>query len=227
MAKILQLETSTTMCSVALSVDGKMLAIQEVNEGYSHAEKIQALVNLVLKETELSIADLDAVAVSKGPGSYTGLRIGVSLAKGICFGANIPLISIDTLQAMSLHPKLESFSRHLKIPLLDARRMEVYTCVVDSQQKIIQPTMAVVVDEHSFEEFRNEKIVFFGPGMDKCRDVLSHLPNAEFCENIWPSARQMSIESERKFSANDFEDVAYFEPFYLKDFVAGKPKKIW
>ena len=227
MAKILHLETSTTVCSVAVSVDGQLKSIHEVNEGYSHAEKIQSLVNAALADTQLKISDLDAVAVSKGPGSYTGLRIGVSLAKGICFGAGIPLISVDTLQAMAHHPALASYADYFKIPLLDARRMEVYACVIDKNNTIVQPTMAEVVDENSFRELENEKVVFFGPGMEKCRDVLSHFSEGVFCKNVWPSASQMITEGERKFAANEFEDVAYFEPYYLKDFVAGKPKKMW
>lgn len=227
MAKILNLETSTTVCSVSVAIDGAVKSVFEINEGYSHAEQLEVLIQKALVNADLKMNDLQAVSVSKGPGSYTGLRIGVSLAKGICYGANIPLISVPTLEAMALHPKVKANPSTFKIPLLDARRMEVYACVLDDRNSVKIPTAAVVIDERSFlESLEQQSCAFFGPGMEKCRDVLSVHSNACFIADILPSAAYMATVSERKFMANECEDVAYFEPFYLKDFVAGKPKKL-
>lgn len=226
MAKILNIETSTTVCSVAVGIDGKLISLKEINDGYSHAEQLEKLIIQSLKEASLTISDLDAVSVSKGPGSYTGLRIGVSLAKGICFGNNISLISIPTLESLACHPKLVE-EEGLKVPMLDARRMEVYACVLNSQNEVVEETSAVVVDKDSFSQrLASEKVLFFGPGMEKCKEVLSSNPNSGFVDEILPSASLMIEKSQQKFDNSQFENVAYFEPFYLKDFVAGKPKKL-
>lgn len=227
MAKILNIETSTTVCSIAIGVDGETVSVNEINDGYSHAEEIEGLIAKSLKEAILEMADLDAISVSKGPGSYTGLRIGVSLAKGLCFGLNIPLISIPTLEAMCYHPKLASYRNEHRVPMLDARRMEVYSCILNAENKLVAQTEAVVVDEKSYESYlRNNELVFFGPGMEKCKEQLSIHQGAKFQQGILPSAQQMVRVSEKKYQQNLWEDVAYFEPFYLKDFVAGKPKKL-
>ncbi len=225
MATILNIETSTTVCSVAVGIDGKCISLHEINNGYSHAEELENLVEKALNEAKITLKNLDAVSISKGPGSYTGLRIGVSFSKGLCYGLNIPLISVPTLEAMALHPLLENQTA-TKIPLLDARRMEVYSCALDANNQVITPTQAVVVDETSYQKELQEKVVFFGPGMEKCRETLETHPNSIFVENILPSARQMAQISEELYGKSSFENVAYFEPFYLKDFVAGKPKKL-
>ena len=227
MAKILNIETSTTVCSIAIGIDGTCVSLNEVNEGYSHAEQIELLIEKSLKEAKVNIKELDAISVSKGPGSYTGLRIGVSIAKGLCFGLNIPLISIPTLEAMAYHPKILAHTTSFKVPMLDARRMEVYACILNESADVYQETSAVVIDENSFTKtLTDHKLLFFGPGMEKCKTQLSIHENAFFEDDILPSAQQMVQISEEKRSKNQVEDTAYFEPFYLKDFVAGKPKKL-
>jgi len=226
MAKILNIETSTTVCSIAIGIDGKIVSVNEVNNGYSHAEKIEELIEKSLNDAKVSLKDLDAVSVSKGPGSYTGLRIGVSIAKGLCFGLKTPLISVPTLEAMAMSPLLLDNKNEAKVPMLDARRMEVYACVLGTNNQVISPTSAIVIDENSFKETLKNTTVFFGPGMDKCKPILSQNSYANFIGNVLPSAAQMVAISDTKFSNNEFEDVAYFEPYYLKNFVAGKPKKL-
>ncbi len=222
MATILCIETATTNCSVALSVNGSVIAFKEDNpngsqKGYSHAEKLHGYIEEVLSSGNTSKSNLDAIAVSKGPGSYTGLRIGVSAAKGLCFALEIPLLSIPTLQSLSL--QIDEKDTYV-IPLLDARRMEVYSAVFSSEEKI-RETKAEIVDENSFLDYLNErKTIFIGDGVSKFKTLCSH-PNAEFIEDKLPSAKQMAFLSEKKFKTNDFEDVAYFEPYYLKDFIAG------
>ena len=200
MAKILNLETSTTVCSVAVSVNGEVKAVYEVNEGYSHAEQLEILIQKALKKANLKIEDLDAISVSKGPGSYTGLRIGVSLAKGICYGAQIPLISVPTLEAMSLGPKVTAFPNGLRIPMLDARRMEVYACVLNEKNTVVMPTQAIVIDETSFSNYSDQQCLFFGPGMEKCKETLSISEKAHFIDGILPSAAFMAPISEKKVS---------------------------
>lgn len=222
---ILCLETATTMCSVGVAVNGQMKSVCEVNQGYSHAEKIESLIDEALGKANLALNDLNAVAVGKGPGSYTGLRIGVSIAKGICLGLNIPLISVNTLEAMCYHPMVANVSG-VKIPMLDARRMEVYTAAYNSSFLELLPTQALVVDSLSYSALRDEPLVLFGPGMEKCRSELGHLPFATYVSGVWPSAEGMMHIANNKLQNNEVEDVAYFEPFYLKDFVAGKPKKM-
>ncbi|HBY68533.1 MAG TPA: tRNA (adenosine(37)-N6)-threonylcarbamoyltransferase complex dimerization subunit type 1 TsaB [Flavobacteriaceae bacterium] len=222
MATILCIETATTNCSVALSVNGSVIAFKEDNpngsqKGYSHAEKLHGYIEEVLSSGNILKSNLDAIAVSKGPGSYTGLRIGVSAAKGLCFALEIPLLSIPTLQSLSL--QIDEKDTYV-IPLLDARRMEVYSAVFSSEEKI-RETKAEIVDENSFLDYLNErKTIFIGDGVSKFKTLCSH-SNAEFIEDKLPSAKQMAFLSEKKFKTNEFEDVAYFEPYYLKDFIAG------
>lgn len=226
MAKILNVETSTTVCSVAIGIDGEFCVVHEVNEGYSHAEQLEDLIEKSLNDAQLSIKDIDAVSVSKGPGSYTGLRIGVSLAKGLSYGLKIPMISVPTLEAMANHPDVVGFTGW-KVPMLDARRMEVYTCVLNADNSVKEETKALVLESDSFADIiAQNQIAFFGPGMDKCKALYSRFPSVTFIDNIFPSAQFMIPISEQKFLNGDFEDTAYFEPFYLKDFVAGKPKKM-
>lgn len=220
MALILCIETATTNCSVALGKEGKILAIKEDNsDSYSHAERLHLYIDQILKENNLSPGDLDAVGISKGPGSYTGLRIGVSAAKGLCFSLDIPLISVPTLKSLALQVK-ESEGDFI-IPMLDARRMEVYTAGFTGLKKPLFDTRAQILDENSFEEnLEKGKTTFLGSGVDKFRKVCSH-QNARFLDGKMPSAAQMVFLTEEKFTKKEFEDVAYFEPFYLKDFMAG------
>ncbi|MEM9687811.1 MAG: tRNA (adenosine(37)-N6)-threonylcarbamoyltransferase complex dimerization subunit type 1 TsaB [Bacteroidota bacterium] len=222
MALILNIETTTTNCSVSLAREGRILALKEQNNAprYSHSENLHVFIKIVLKEAAISIDELDAIAVSKGPGSYTGLRIGVSAAKGLCYALDIPLLSIATLHSLTMqHPIKKGYS----IPLLDARRMEVYSAVFNENYEQVRATQAEVITSRSFSEYLEKSQVYFlGPGAEKCKNVITH-SNAVFQEHIHlPSAREMAMLSETRFNAGTFEDIAYFEPYYLKDFVAGK-----
>lgn len=226
MSLILNIETATKNCSVSLSDKGQIVAIKELNEGkFSHAEKLHSFILELFKEADFLMSQIDAVAVSKGPGSYTGLRIGVSTAKGLCFALDKPLISISTLESMSRQIPLKP--DELAVPMIDARRMEVYSAVFDHNYQEIRDIRAEIIVEDSFEALLAEHIVYFsGDGADKCKEVIQH-KNARFIDELYPSAREMAVIADRKFQEGDFEDVAYFEPFYLKDFVAGKPKKLF
>jgi len=220
---ILNIETATKNCSVSLAKNGETIVLQELNNGnYSHAEKLHQFIKQVVEESGIELTDLKAIAVSKGPGSYTGLRIGVSAAKGLCFALDIPLIAIDTLQVLALSI---SISDGLVIPLLDARRMEVYSAVFNSENEMNREVKAEIISEASFSTYLNEqKVYFVGDGVEKCKGIIIH-NNATFIDDKLPSANEMSKLSFEKYKKNDIEDVAYFEPFYLKDFVAIKPKK--
>jgi tRNA threonylcarbamoyladenosine biosynthesis protein TsaB len=224
MALILLIETATTVCSVALSRDGKIVSFREVNEANVHASKLTLFIEAVMKEAKVKYKDLNAVAVSKGPGSYTGLRIGVSTAKGLCFALNIPLIAVDTLAAMAkgfLEAGEESVGEVRLCPMIDARRMEVYMAVFNTEMEILEPVQARILDDQTFRQYSG--IVLFGDGAAKCAALYQDHPNVRIAmfEN---SARYLSSLAFQKFEDREFEDVAYFEPFYLKDFVAGKPK---
>lgn len=223
MALILNIETSTKNCSVSLAKHGETIAIKELNDGgYSHAEMLHVFIKDVMANSNFELKDLNAVAVSKGPGSYTGLRIGVSAVKGLCFALEIPLISVDTLESLasSLH-----VTSGIKIPMLDARRMEVYSAIFDPSNKLLREVEAEIIDETSFREYlEHSSIYFLGDGAEKCRDILNH-QNANFIKDVFPSAKEMSKLSFDKFKKNQFEDVAYFEPFYLKDFRITQSKK--
>lgn len=224
MALILNIETSTTVCSVSLAKDGKVLASKEQNDGYSHAEVLSIFIDEILKEQNINVSDLDAVAISEGPGSYTGLRIGTSTAKGLCYALNIPLIAVSTLQAMSQriykqHPEIDVFA-----PMIDARRMEVYVALFDKENDKIEDVYAKIIDEGSFKELlKAKKMLFLGNGAAKCKDVLTS-DNAFFRTDALASSVGMAELSEEKYKKSDFTDLAYFEPFYLKDFIAGMPK---
>ena len=223
MAYLLNIETATKNCSVSLAKDGKTVALKELNDGgYSHAEKLHEFINVVLAEANIELTDLNAIAVSKGPGSYTGLRIGVSAAKGLCFALNIPLISINTLQSLS---QSVSITNGYIIPLLDARRMEVYSAVFKDNNSV-RNVEAEIIDATSFNEYLNKDTVYFlGDGAEKCKELITH-KNAVFIDSKFPSANEMSLLSYEKYKKNDIEDVAYFEPFYLKDFVGTTAKKL-
>ncbi len=219
---ILNIETSTTNCSVSLSKEGETLVLKEdYNDNYSHAERLHVYIDDVLKQAKISLTNLDAIAVSKGPGSYTGLRIGVSAAKGLCYALNKPLISISTLEALVHQINVED---GVIVPMLDARRMEVYSAVFNSEHKQIRDTEAQILDENSFTKYlENGKVYFIGNGVEKTKTLINH-SNAVFVENKLPSAKEMSLLAFTKYKKNDTEDVAYFEPYYLKDFIALKPK---
>ena len=227
MALILNIETATSVCSVALAKDGKLLALKEINEGKTHGEVLTLFIQDVFKEALFSFPELDAVAVSKGPGSYTGLRIGVSTAKGLCYALGKPLIGINTLQHLSLslsHGK--DSGEVLFCPMIDARRMEVYTALFDSGNNFFRETSADIIDENSYSDIlAQHKVIFFGDGSGKCKEKLDLHPNAIFIDDIFPSAKNMTALSETAFQKKQFEDIAYFEPYYLKDFVGNVAKK--
>ncbi|QPH39746.1 tRNA (adenosine(37)-N6)-threonylcarbamoyltransferase complex dimerization subunit type 1 TsaB [Pedobacter endophyticus] len=226
MAKILQIETATQVCSVAVSIDGKTVSVKEQSGQNLHASSLTLFVEEAIKSIGLSYSEIDAVAVSKGPGSYTGLRIGVSTAKGLCYALEKPLIAIETLKMMAAGFLLENRDyKGLVCPMIDARRMEVYTSVFDAALNVIEPTSAKIIDENSFLNLLpNNQITFIGDGSSKCGDVLNHA-NACFSDSNFNSAAYMSGLADSAFNNGQFEDVAYFEPFYLKDFVVTQPKK--
>lgn len=230
MSTILNIETATKVCSVALAKDGELLSSKESNEKeYSHSENLSSYIDEVIRAAQLDYNQLDAVSISSGPGSYTGLRIGTSTAKGLCFAMDIPLISVSTLQAMALqvinqHKHEESA---LFCPMIDARRMEVYAALFDSQNQEVRKIKAEIIDETSYLEYLSKnQVYFFGDGSSKCKEIISGSDNSIFIDDIFPSAKTMISIAEYKYANGLFEDTAYFEPYYLKDFVAGKPKKL-
>ncbi|WP_378185678.1 tRNA (adenosine(37)-N6)-threonylcarbamoyltransferase complex dimerization subunit type 1 TsaB [Aquimarina sp. W85] len=221
MGYILCLETATTNCSVALTKDGVVVAIREdTDANYSHAERLHVFIQEVLKEANCSISLLDAIAVGKGPGSYTGLRIGVAAAKGLCYALDIPLIALPTLALLALQVKnIEKSS--LIIPMLDARRMEVYASVYGHDHSELRETRAEILENNFYTEYLDQGSVYFiGSGVAKFSKICTH-NNAKFIENAMPSAREMGQLSFAKFKQKDFENVTYFDPYYLKDFVSG------
>jgi len=221
MAIILCIETSTRNCSVCLFDSNKIISFKEnLSEKFSHSEMLTVLIKSMLEDKKVSINDLDAIAVSKGPGSYTGLRIGVSTAKGLCYGLNIPLISISTLHAMA-YQGINLVKSNYYCPMIDARRLEVYAAVFDSKANLVRDIQADIVDEVTYSLFLDKKVVFFGDGSSKCKSLINH-KNAIFLDGIYPSAKNMGAIAFNSFISKDYEDLAYFEPFYLKDFIAGK-----
>lgn len=223
MSIILNIETATTNCSVAIAKNGKTLVLKEdYSQGFSHAECLHLYIDHVLKEANIEGRSLDAIAVSKGPGSYTGLRIGVSAAKGLCFALDRPLISIPTLEALS--HQVTQAEEGVIVPMLDARRMEVYSAIFNTSFKQIRETEAQILDETSFSEYLSRgKVYFIGNGVEKTKGLITH-ENAIYIDDKLPSASTMSLLSYLKLKEDQTEDVAYFEPYYLKDFVAIKPK---
>ena len=229
MSCILNIETSTDVCSVAISDNGQVIFNKEDHSGPNHAVKLGVYVDEALSFIDAHGIPLEAVAVSCGPGSYTGLRIGVSMAKGICYGRDVKLISIPTLELMAVpvllgeHPTEEDA---LIVPMLDARRMEVYAKVMDRALKEVRPIQADIVDADTYKEYLDRGTVyFFGNGAEKCMEVINH-PNARLVKGIEPLAKNMAPLAEKRFVEGKFEDVAYFVPFYLKVFVAKMPKKL-
>ena len=222
--KILHIETSSKNCSVAISDGEELLCVcEEVSENYKQSESLHTFVEWALEGAEITLKDLDAVSLGMGPGSYTGLRIGASSAKGFCYGLKIPLIAVNSMETM-IEPFLDQNFDYI-IPLLDARRMEVYTAVFDGDSgKMLTETEAKILDETSFQEFKDKKVIFVGDGASKAKEILQ-LPEAEFNEKIYPSAKYLVKKAIDKFNNSQFEDVAYFEPFYLKEFQGVKKKK--
>ena len=223
MSLILNIETATKNCSVSLANNGNLVAFKELNDGnYSHGENLHVFIEDVIKKANINFNDLDAIAVSKGPGSYTGLRIGVSTAKGLCFSLDKPLISIPTLEALAHAIKIEE--KAVIVPMLDARRMEVYSAVFNSSHIQIRETQAEIINEHSFKDYLEKGNVYFlGDGAEKCKQVIKH-KNAIFLEGYFPSSKEVAQLSYEKYKKSDIEDVAYFEPFYLKDFLITQKK---
>jgi tRNA threonylcarbamoyladenosine biosynthesis protein TsaB len=228
MSCILHIETSTDACSVAVSQDGAVIFHVEDFEGPSHAQKLGTFVDEALSFTDNHAIPFDAVAVSQGPGSYTGLRIGVSMAKGICYARDLKLLALPTLKVMCVPVLLgqELPEDALLCPMIDARRMEVYAAVYDRALNVVKETAPVVVDDAAFADLlEKHPVYFFGNGADKCEGVIEH-PNAHFIDGIKPVAKNMMPLAEREHAVGVFQDVAYFEPFYLKDFVAIKSNKV-
>ncbi|MBQ4818665.1 tRNA (adenosine(37)-N6)-threonylcarbamoyltransferase complex dimerization subunit type 1 TsaB [Aquimarina sp. MMG016] len=219
MAYILYIETATTNCSVCLAKDNEIVAsIEDYDTKYSHAERLHNYIDQVMKEAEVLFKDLSAVAVSKGPGSYTGLRIGVSTAKGLCYALDIPLISIPTLQSLAL--QVNTNDGYI-VPMLDARRMEVYSVVFSGSFEQVRETKAEILSEDSFQDYlQDDKVYFIGNGVEKFTEICEH-KNAVFIKKKLPSANEMATLGYSKFLEKDFEDVSYFDPYYLKDFVSG------
>lgn len=224
MSTLLTIETSTPVCSCALSHNGEILINKENYEGRSHASLLGQFVHEIMEFVRGNELRLDAIAVSSGPGSYTGLRIGVSEAKGLGYGLGIPLIAIPTSRIMASMMQGEAGDDKLLCPMIDARRMEVYATIYDRSLHVIRETSADIVGENSYLDLLEERqILFFGNGAEKCRSVITH-PNALFFDDIHPLAVGMVPLAEEAFAAKSFVDVAYFEPFYLKEFVATTPK---
>ena len=234
MQRIILIETSTALCSVALAEDGNIIAYRESSAPKAHASLTSVFIDEMLKERGITLADCDAICVSKGPGSYTGLRVGVSTAKGLCFGSGKPLLAVGTLdtlvaqataERLTVIPDLIGDPLHI-IPMIDARRMEVYTAVFENGKQITE-TAPVIIDETSFTEYLDKgPCLFIGDGAGKCADVIKH-PNAHFLQ-CWPEASAMLKPALDAYKEERFEDVAYFEPFYLKEFVATvSKKKLW
>jgi tRNA threonylcarbamoyladenosine biosynthesis protein TsaB len=231
MSLILCIETGTDICSVGIARDGELVSLRESDEGRDHAKKVGVFVDELLRETGISPDELDAVAVGMGPGSYTGLRIGVSFAKGLCYGLGIPLVAVGSLDAMAAVAiedndagilDVDNWENAVLCPMVDARRMEVYTRLFDAKGNALSDVTAEVVTEQTFADVRRERqLVMFGNGAAKCREVL---PDATYI-NITPSARGLARLAEQRLSAGQTEDIAYFEPFYLKDFIVIPSKK--
>lgn len=234
MSYFLCIDTATSVCSVVLTHDDSVLSIKESTEEKAHASRLGVFIKQVLDEAAISVTQLDAVAVSKGPGSYTGLRIGVSTAKGLCYRTDIPLIAVETLQIMSngmCRDALETFTTDfypdsaLFCPMIDARRMEVYTALFDINNQRIKETTAMIVNENSFDSFLEKlQVVFAGDGAEKCRSLLRH-QNTLFLDNFNHSALYMINIVQQAYHERNFENLAYFEPYYLKDFIVTSPKR--
>lgn len=223
MSMILSLETSAKVCSVAIHDQGKLLNTKEIHIEQSHASKLAVLIDEVLKESGINANQLAAVGVSAGPGSYTGLRIGTSTAKGLCFALDIPLISVESLALLAYQMVTSSPSKAYLCPMIDARRMEVYCEVFDASLETISPIEAKVIDALSFADLLvDREIIFFGDGSDKCKEQITH-PNAKFVSGIYPAASSLGEIVYKKLQSGQVEDIVNFEPHYLKEFMIKKP----
>lgn len=223
MSIILSIETSTKVCSVALHQGSTLLAVSEILVEKSHSKIITVLIDQLLKSSNLDYSNLEAIAVSKGPGSYTGLRIGVSTAKGLCYGLNIPLIGVNTLDAMAYEVNQYNISKASVCPMLDARRMEVYCALYDADGTTILQTQAKILDEQSiYELLKNDKVIFCGDGAFKMKGLLNDSKNALIMDSVFPSAKNIGYLAHKNFVNKQFEDVIYFEPYYLKEFISTK-----
>lgn len=224
MAFLLTIETTTKNCSVALFDNDNLIYLKEQNSHkYSHAEQITLFIEEVLRASKITLDELDGIILSSGPGSYTGLRIGASTAKGLCYSLGIPLISVSTLKAMAF-TMLENEGYKYYCPMIDARRMEVFASIYDQSNNEVREIRADIIDEYTYVNFLEDKVLFFGDGALKCKSIINN-SNAYFIDGIFPSAKDMGILGFDKFVMKDFEDVASFEPYYLKDFLIGKKKK--
>jgi tRNA threonylcarbamoyladenosine biosynthesis protein TsaB len=228
MALILSMETSTGICSVALHENSRLLVNAEVQQEQAHASQLALLIQDVMEKAKITPKEISAVAISSGPGSYTGLRIGASTAKGFCYSLNIPLVSIPTLDLIAKEAVEKiAESSALFVPMIDAKRMEVYARVTDSNLGERMQTAAIVVDENSFRELLDgNKMFFCGDGAEKCKSVLKH-PNANFIDGIFPRAQTLGFMAFRKFEKKAFEDLVNFKPFYLKEFIAKKAQSVF
>jgi tRNA threonylcarbamoyladenosine biosynthesis protein TsaB len=225
MTWILHIETATSLCGVALSKNGECIATKSNQEGLNHAEKLHVFIEDILKEQQLKPSDLSAISVSAGPGSYTGLRIGLSAAKGLTYALNIPLLTLSTLQILAAVVKVKyDFNENVILcPMLDARRMEIYTALFNEKLELLKEPSAEIVDENWVKLFPKESpIYFFGDGMNKCNTLLSSLPNALFCEDIFPLPQFACKLGYNKYLSKKFADVAYSEPEYLKPYFFAK-----
>jgi tRNA threonylcarbamoyladenosine biosynthesis protein TsaB len=221
---ILSLETSTDVCSVALYDNRRVLSSIALREPQAHASKLGPLIERAMRESHTSLKDLRAVAITNGPGSYTGLRIGTSTAKGLCYALDIPLISVGTLELLAFQGSAHNAGNALLCPMIDARRMEVYCLIADGALNILEPPSATVVDHNSFAELLSEhRVLFFGNGASKCREVIVH-PNAIFVDDIFPAAASLAEMADKKYAAHEFEDLVGFKPFYLKEFAVKKSR---
>ena len=227
MALILSIDTSTKVCSVALHREGNLIAFSQYFMEKSHSSILTNLIAEVVRNSSHEMKDINAVAISEGPGSYTGLRIGTSTAKGICFALDVPLIAVSTLMSMCRGVARSNYRKSLLCPMIDARRMEVYSLICNHELQIVKDISPMIIDEQSFEDLLSkQEILFFGDGSEKCQPVIGGSKNAVFLPDVHPSARDIGDLGWAKYQNNEFADLAYFEPFYLKAFRAGKPKQL-
>ena len=223
MTLILGIETATKNCSVALFSDGRLIAEKEhISDDYTHSEQLTLFIQEVISSANISLDKVEAIALSNGPGSFTGLRIGTSVVKGLCYALDIPLIAISTLKAMAFSIN-KNENTAIYCPMIDARRMEVFSALYDKNNNQVRCVQADIVDENTYVDFFLNEVIFFGDGSSKCQEIINN-KNAIFIEGVYPSAKNLGFLSKEKFENKDFEDVAYFEPYYLKDFVTGKKK---
>jgi tRNA threonylcarbamoyladenosine biosynthesis protein TsaB len=226
MALILSLESSTTVCSAALHRDGELLSYEFTEIPNSAASQLAVMIDNVLKKAGVTTKQLEAAAVCSGPGSYTGLRIAVATAKGICYALRLPLIAVSSLEVMAMQVNESNSTGELLCPMIDARRMEVYTMLLDAKLNVVEPITASIIDAGSYTNvLAKQQVFFFGNGSDKVKEILTH-PNAHFVGGVFPSAKWLGVAAHLAFGKNKFEDVGEFEPMYLKDFIAKKPKSL-